>query len=193
MYNATNVVKYSSARLSQLRVNRYSWWSNWRELADYFLPRRYKWLITPNQSSRGMPLNQHIIDSTGVLAARNLASGLLSGKSSPTRPWFRLRIGRIDSTETSPISLWLAECERLLYLIFQESNFYNSIATFYYDLVIFGTASLLIYEDYDNVIQCFNPCAGEYYVDIDGNYRPTIFYREFTMTIGAIVDRFGLE
>jgi hypothetical protein len=176
-----------------LRVNRYSWWTHARELADYFLPRRYKWIITPNQAYRGSPINQHILDETGVICARNLASGLVSGKSSPTRPWFKLRVGKIDSTQTSPVSLWLAECERLLYLIFSESNFYNCIATFYFDLVIFGTAVLLIYEDYDNVINCYNPCFGEYYVDIDGQYRPRIFYREFTMTVDAVVNRWGRE
>jgi hypothetical protein len=149
-----------------MRVNRYSWWTHWRELADYFLPRRYKWIITPNQQSRGSPINQHIIDSTGCFAARNLASGLLSAKSSPTTNWFGFQIGRIDSTQTSPISLWLAECERIMRLVFHESNFYNSIAQFYYDLVIFGTAVMLIYEDFENVINCYNPCAGEYYIDI---------------------------
>lgn len=184
-------LKYSQGRLLGLRANRYSWWTHWRELADYFLPRRYRWIITPNQQSRGSPINQHILDSTGVICARNLASGLVSGKSSPTRPWFKLRVGTIDSTTTSPVSLWLAECERILYLIFAESNFYNSIAQFYYDLVIFGTATQLIFEDYENVINCINPCAGEYYLDIDGKYRPTIFYREYTMTIAAVVDEFG--
>ncbi len=184
---------YSQGRLLGLRVNRYSWWTHWRELADYFLPRRYKWIVTPNQMARGSPINQHILDSTGVICARNLASGLVSGKSSPTRPWFKLRVGTIDSTQTSPTSLWLAECERLLYLIFAESNFYNSIAQWYFDLVIFGTASMLIYEDFDKVINCINPCLGEYYVDIDGNYRPRILYREFTLTVSATVDEFGYE
>ena len=182
--------RYVEGRLMGLRTNRYSWWVHWKELADYFLPRRYKWLITPNQMSRGSPINQYILDSTGCVYARNLASGLVSGKSSPTSLWFRLRIGYIDSTETSPASLWLAECERIMYLIFSESNFYNSIATFYYDLVVFGTASILIYEDFDNVVNCVNPCLGEYYVDIDHKYRPTIFYREFTMTVMAVVREF---
>lgn len=184
---------YNVGRLMGLRVNRYSWWTHARELADYFLPRRYKWIITPNQAYRGSPINQHILDETGVICARNLASGLVSGKSSPTRPWFRLRVGKHDSTQTTPISLWLAECERLLYLIFSESNFYNCIATFYFDLVVFGTAVILIYEDYDNVINCYNPCFGEYYLDIDGQYRPRIFYREFTMTVDAVVGRWGYD
>lgn len=185
--------QFCVGRMIGMRVNRFSWWTHWRELADYFLPRRYKWLITPNQQSRGSPINQHIIDDTGTFAARNLASGILSGKSSPTRPWLKLKINRIDSTQTSPTSLWLKECERLMYLVFAESNFYNSMATFYYDLVIFGTATMLIYEDFDNVINCYNPCAGEYYVDIDGAYRPVVLYREFTKTVSAVVDEFGYD
>lgn len=185
--------RYVEGRLIGLRVNRYSWWTHWRELADYFLPRRYKWLITPNQMGRGSPINQHILDSTGCTFARNLASGLVSGKSSPTSLWFRLRVGYYDSTRTDPISLWLAEVERILYLIFAESNFYNSIATFYYDLVIFGTASMLIYEDSETVVNCINPALGEYYIDIDGKYRPTVFYREFTFTVSATVREFGLS
>ena len=153
---------FQMGRLLGLRLNRYSWWTHARELADFILPRRYKWLITPNQMNRGSPINQHILDSTGSLAARNLAAGMMSGVSSPTRPWFKLKIGRLDSTQTSPISLWLAECERLMRLVFQESNFYTAMAIFYFDLVVFGTAVMLIYEDFDNVITCQNPCFGEY-------------------------------
>lgn len=185
--------RYVDGRLMGMRTNRYSFWTHWRELADYFLPRRYRWLITPNQMGRGSPINNHILDSSGCLAARNLASGLVSGKSSPTRPWFKFKIGRQDNTQTGPVSLWLAEVERLMYLVFHESNFYNSIAMFYFDLVVFGTAAILEYEDFENVVDFYNPCAGEYYVDIDGQYRPVVFYREFTMTVSAVVSKFGIE
>src|SRR5512143_2496200 len=86
--------RQAEGRLIGLRVNRYSWWVHARELADYLLPRRYKWIITPNQMARRSPIHQHILDSTGTLAARNLASGLMSGVSSPTRPWIKLKIHR---------------------------------------------------------------------------------------------------
>ena len=185
--------KAAESRMIGLRVNRFSFWTHWRELADYILPRRYKWLITPNQMARGSPINQHILDSTGTLAARNLAAGLMMGCSDPTKRWFRYKINRLDSTQTSPVSLWLAEVERLISLILAESNFYDSLAIFYFDLVVFGTAAMLIYEDFNNVIKCFNPCLGEYYVDNDGNYRPVVFAREFTNTISQAADEFGVE
>src|SRR5260370_564910 len=87
--------RFVEGRLLGMRVNRYRWWTHGRELADYLLPRRYKWLITPNQMARGSPINNHILDSTGTLAARNLASGMMSGISSPTRPWFKLKVGHV--------------------------------------------------------------------------------------------------
>jgi hypothetical protein len=187
------VLRHLTGRLAGMRTYRYSWWVHWRELADYLLPRRYKWLITPNQWSRGSPINQHIIDSTGTIAARTLAAGIMSGVSSPTRPWFRLKLGRIDSTQTSPVSLWLAECERIIYLILKESNFYNALAVAYYDLVIFGTCAVLIYEDFDNVINCLNPCLGEYFIDNNDKMQVDSLYREFTLTVKQVVDQFGIE
>jgi hypothetical protein len=185
--------KAAEGRLIGLRVNRYGWWVHWRELADYVLPRRYKWLITPNQMSRGSPINQHILDSTGSLAARNLAAGMMMGCSDPTKKWFRYKINNIDSTQTTPVSLWLARVEWLIGLILAESNFYDALAIFYFDLVTFGTATIIIYEDFDNVIRCYNPCLGEFYVDMDGQYRPNIFMREFTHTISEVADMFGVE
>ena len=185
--------KQVNGRLIGLRVNRYSWWTHWHELADYYLPRRYKWLITPNQQSRGSPINQFMLDSTATLAARNLASGIMTGCTDPTKPWFRLKIRHIDSTQTSPISLWLAECERLLQLIFQESNFYTSIATMYFDLVIFGTGVMVIYEDFEDVIRCYNPCAGEYYLDSSNKLHNDVLYREFTFTVQQVVEEFGID
>lgn len=185
--------KAAESRLIGLRVNRFSWFVHWRELADYELPRRYKWLITPNQMSRGSPINAHILDSTGTMAARNLAAGMMMGCSDPTKRWFRYKIGHIDSTETSPISLWLAEVERIIGLILAESNFYDALAIFYFDLVVFGTACMLIYEDFDNVIRCVNPCLGEYYVDNDGQLRPSILSREFTYTVSQAGEEFGVE
>jgi hypothetical protein len=193
MPNNLEVKRYLQGRLAGLRQARYSWWTHWQEIANFFLPRRYRWFIAASQANRGSPINQHIIDSTGCFAARNLAAGLLSGKCSPHRQWFKLKIGNIDSSKTTPTSQWLAECERIMRLIFQQSNYYNSIAQFFADLVVFGTAVIIMYDEYENVVCFQNPCAGEYFVDLDGNYRPCILFREFTLTVYAVVQEFGYD
>ena len=181
------------AELAGLRTERYSFWQHWGQLATYLLPRRYRWLVTPNQMTRGSPINGAIIDSTGTIAARVLASGMMSGITSPTRPWFKLRIAGYGADEINPVNRWLASCERRMMHVFQESNFYNAIAVVYMDLAVFGTAPMIIYEDYENVIQCYNPCAGEYYVWNDYSLKAGGLAREITLTVRQLVDEFGYD
>lgn len=181
-------------RMDGLRMERYSFWTHWRELADYILPRRYKWLVTPNQAYRGAPINQHIIDSSGTIAARTCASGLMSGLTSPTRPWFKLKVAGFSNADAShPVSLWLDEVTRRMMRVFSVSNFYNSIAIVYFDLTVFGTAAMLMYEDYEDMIRCFNPCLGEYFLQNDARMEAGVFAREFVRTVPQIVEEFGEE
>ncbi len=183
-------------RISGLESERSSWLQHWRELADYILPRRYRWLLTANQA-RGGQINTQIIDSTGTIAARTCASGMLAGVTSPTRPWFKLQLdGYTNVDENDAVSIWLADCESRMRRVFSESNFYNAIGVLYHDLVVFGTGVMLVYEDYNDVIRCYNPCAGEYF--LANGARGTInaggvFAREFSYSVSQIVDRFGLE
>lgn len=172
-----------------MRTTRYSQWAYWAEIAIYLRPYRYRWLITPNQWSRGAPFNQNIIDATGTIASNVCSAGMMSGIASPTRPWFKLQVNGVDSAQTNPVSLWLAECELRVMKIFQDSNFYTSVATLLQDLVDFGTAPMLIYEDFKDVIRCYNPCAGEYFVDCSDKLQVDVFYREFVMTISAIMQK----
>jgi len=184
------------SRISGLDAERQMWMPHWRELADYILPRRYRWLLTSNQS-RGGQINNNIIDSTGTIAARTCASGMLAGVTSPTRPWFKLQIvGFSNAEDNKAVSLWLAECEGRMRRVFSESNFYNAVGVLYHDLVVFGTGVMLVYEDFHDVIRCYNPCAGEYY--LANGARGTInsggtIGREFTYSVSQIVERFGKE
>lgn len=179
--------------LSGLKTARYTWWTHWSALADFILPRRYRWLVTPNQSQRGSAINGAIIDSTGTIAARTLASGMMSGITSPTRPWFKLRIAGYGADEVNPVNIWLASCEKRMLHVFQESNFYNAIAVVYSDLAVFGTAPMIIYEDFENVICCYNPCAGEYYTWNNARLAPGGLAREITLTVDQLVEEFGKD
>lgn len=176
-------------RLGGMLVDRYSWWTHWRELADFILPRRYKWLISPNQASRGSPINGKIVDSTGTIAARTCASGMMFGVTSPTRPWFRLKVAGQNSEGNTETSRWLYQVERMLNAVFSESNFYNAMGVLYHDLVIFGTACLIIYEDFENIIHCYNPCLGEFFFANSDRMTVDTVYREFTLTIAQILQR----
>ncbi len=179
-------------KFAALYQARYSWWVHWRELAEFILPRRYQWLVTPNQGNRGSQLNQNIIDSTGTIAARTCAAGLMAGITSPGRPWFKLRLSGFNAADTSnPVSIWLSEVEARMMKVFAESNFYQSLGVMYFDLTVFGTAAQIIYEDRENIIQCYNPCLGEFYLGNNDKLEVEHFYREFTMNVTQMEQRFG--
>jgi len=176
-----------------LRVDRYSWWVHWRDVSDYLLPYRYKWLITTNQANRGSPINQKIIDNTGTIALRVMAAGMMAGITSPGRPWFRLTLDNKDLANKPGVKLWLAEVTDRMLTVFAESNFYNALATMYLDLGWCGTAPLTIYEDFDDVIRCYNWACGEYYLANNERMQIDTGYREFVMTVKQMVQKFGIE
>lgn len=180
-------------RLMGLRSDRTSWWVHWREIADFILPRRYRWLVTPNQWNRGSPINQRIIDSTATVDLRILASGMMAGITSPGRPWFRLTLENKALADLAVVKIWCNEVRDRMLRVMAESNYYSAKHTQYVDLGCFGTAPMLILEDEEDVIRCFNPCAGEYYVANSKKLQVDTFYREFVFTVAQAVEEFKYE
>lgn len=181
------------ATLEALRSARLPNWQLWRELADYYLPRRYTWLLSPAEMKTRTAKNPFILDGTGTKCARTLASGMMNGVTSPARPWFKLRIAGYDDDANNDARLWLDEVTRRMLLVMAESNFYNTLAVMYLDLVIFGTAALLIYEDRQSVIRCYNPNLGEFYIAQSHRLQVDTFAREFQYTVAQLEQRFGKE
>ncbi len=184
------------SRINMMRQVRLSWWSHWAELAEFILPRRFRWLIQRNSWNtwnRGSPINQRILNSTATLALRNCGSGLMAGTTSPARPWFRMTVPDPDIAEDIEVQQWCEDVTKRMMRIMAGSNYYTAKATQYVDLPLFGTAPMLIYEDDEDVIRCFNPVVGEYFCAVNKNGRVDTLAREFTYTVLQIVQEFGLE
>ena len=180
-----------------MEAYRWSWWVHWRELADYILPRRYRWLVTPNQYNRGSPINQRIINNACTVALRNLASGMMSGITSPLAPWFRLSVNDPTIAAMDDVKVWLDDSTRRMLAVMAASNYYTAKAMQYVDLACFGTAPMIIYEDVgqpdSKIIRCYNPCAGEYYCSCGPDFTVDPFYRKFVMTADQVVREFGYD
>ena len=179
--------------LEALRRDRLPWWPVWRELAEYYIPKRYLWLTSANERSRYVAKNGTILDGTGTKAGRVLAAGMMNGITSPSRQWFKLRIPGFDDDMDHSARVWLDEVERRMLQVMAESNFYNALAILYIDLVFFGTGALLIYEDFESVIRCYNNALGEYYLGQDDRMMVNIFAREFTLKVRQVVEKWGIE
>lgn len=181
------------ARVQSLESIRYSWWLHWRDLADYLLPRRMRWLYPNNQNwNRGTPLNQNIINNTGTIAARTLAAGMLAGTTSPAKPWFRLAPTDSTLAEDQEAKIWLEEARNRMMRIMAASNYYTSKGTQLFDEVVFGTSPMIIYEHPDKVIHCYVPTPGEYFCASNGDFEVDSLYRRYPLTLSQVVSTFGL-
>jgi hypothetical protein len=171
------------ARMLMLRAWRFSWWTYWSSLAAYFNPRRYLWLVVANRQWRGSSINDQIIDSTGLQAVRTAAAGMWTGLTSPSRPWFSLDIAGPEQELDADAKAWIEDTQTKAYAVLAQSNFYSIMAQAFEDVVVFGTAPVVMYEDYTNVIRLYLPAAGEYYLGVGPDLSTDTFYREFTYTV----------
>ena len=185
--------QYISAKMQSLRSWRWSKWAYWEVLARYFVPYRYAWVVSANKFNKGHPVNDSIIDSTGLLAVRTCAAGMWTGLTSPSRPWFKLEIGR-PGTKIDRLGLeWMKNLQDGVYAVLKQSNFYSQMATAFKDLVWSGTSPVIVYEDFEDVIRLYVPCAGEYFIDEGARLSVDTLYREFTLNVMQIVDMFGID
>ena len=156
------IYDHCESRLQSLRAWRWSAWAYWEVLARYFLPRRYKWVITANRMNKDLPVNDSIKDSTGLMAVRTAAGGMWSGLTSPSRPWFKLANALPWLKLEADAAEWLKDTQDRIYTVLAQSNFYTIMAQAFKDEIVFGTAPIICYEDFDRVVSFYLPCAGEY-------------------------------
>ena len=175
-------------RYIKLENDRQSWRSHWMEITDYILPRRGRYLMD-SQNNRGRARNTKIIDSTGTHALRTMSAGMMSGMTSPARPWHRRKV--LDELmDDGEVRVWLGQVEKIERAILNRSNFYNSMSTIYTELGGFGTAPLYRQPSFDSVIR-FRPfTAGEYVIAENDQGVVDTLGRRFTMTVSQIVQKF---
>lgn len=175
--------------LVALETERSPWVALWRELSDNYLPQRYRWLMSSKEYYANRARRQYIINNTGTQSARTLAAGMMNGITSPSRPWFKLRVPGVDLDAAKPLAVWLEQVEQILMRVMAESNFYNSMAVVYLDMAVFGTAAAIIYEDKDSVIRCYNPPLGEYFLGQSDRGHINTFARKFHKKIRQYIER----
>ena len=121
------------ARYKKLEDERHSWVNHYREISDYILPRRGRYLLE-DQSSKGRKRNTKIVDNSAGHALRTLSAGMMSGLTSPARPWFRLMTPDESMMDESGVKDWLGHVEQSLRHILSASNFYNTASLTYTEL-----------------------------------------------------------
>jgi hypothetical protein len=178
-------------RKGSLWQERESWIPHWREISEYQQPRLGRYMVS--DTNRGGKRSNSIYDNTAVGAARTLAAGMMSGMTSPARPWFALALADKDLMEFGPVKTWLYRTTLLLRDVFARSNTYRSLHQGYEELGLFGTWADVVLHDFDNVIHHYPLTIGEYALGTDAKGRVNTMAREFQMSVGQMVSMFGYE
>lgn len=176
-------------RLEALRSERSTFIPLWRELSDYHLAHRGRFLTSDR--NKGNKRNTKQINNTSRLSARTLASGMMSGITSPARPWFRLSTGDSELDDSQAVKLWLHDVQQIMYKVFSQSNTYNSLHQLYSELGVFGTAAMGVYHDFENVIWCQPYTVGSYMIGLNARNVSDTLYREYEISVGQCIKQFG--
>ncbi len=178
-------------QLAQLEQERKTFEPHWRELSDFIIPRGSRFLTS--EANRGDRRNTKIVDPTATMANRTLSSGMMSGITSPARPWFKLATPDPEMMDYGPVKLWLETVQNRMNDMFNKSNLYQSLPIIYSSLGTFGTGALAVLEDDEDVIRTMPFPVGSYYIANSPRLSVDTCFRKFSMTVRQLVREFGLN
>jgi hypothetical protein len=178
-------------RKTALWTERSSWDTHWQDVAKYQFPRAGR--FTTSDVNKGKKKHNDIYDNTAVFAHRTLVAGMMSGMTSPARPWFRLGLSDKDLMEYGSVKQWLHDVAELMRAIFSSSNTYNALQQCYGEIGAFGSWANFVRPDFNNVIHHYPLTIGEYAIATDDRGVVDTLCRDFKMTTGQMVKQFGRE
>lgn len=178
-------------RRGALFNERSSWVETWRFLADYFYPRKGRWFIS--QENRGERRDQKIMDGTTRFAVRDFSAGLMSGITSPSRPWFKFQTADRNMMKRSDVKDWCYTSSELILDALGRSNFYNVLPSVYGEFGVFGTMALYQMEDFKDIFRFFPATINSYMISQSQRLSVDTIYRDRRMTVRQLVSMFGIE
>jgi len=184
----TDLTKDLLKRFGKLVTQRQTWESHWQEVADYMMPRKAD---VTKQRSKGDKRSELIFDSSPLHAVELLSASLHGMLTNPSTPWFSLRFKNVDTGDADEANEWLQDTTEKMYDAFNRSNFQQEIFELYHDLITFGTASMFIEEDADDIVRFSTRHIGEIYISENNKGRIDTVFRKFKISARAAILQFG--
>tara|TARA_R100000353_G_scaffold52846_1_gene42236 strand:+ start:834 stop:2516 length:1683 start_codon:yes stop_codon:yes gene_type:complete len=186
--------EYIKKRLDRLGQERGTWEVNWQEILDYVMPRKAD-VVTLR--TKGEKRTEVLFDSTAITANNLLAASLQGTLTSPSLPWFNIKLRDEELNEDRDVQLWLEDTARRMYDTFNETNFNTEVHEMYLDLCSIGTAALFVEEgskgfDTDGIhFNCLH--IAEYYIQESIDGKVDTLYRKYKLTARQAVQEFGFD
>lgn len=176
---------------AELEAERATFLPTWRDGADYALSRRPRFFVS--DANKGDRRNQKIINPTGTYALRTLRAGMMSGVTSPSRPWFRLATPDKELAEDGDVKAWLHTVTQRMTSVFLNTNLYKVLPIVYGDLAVFATSPILIEPHPDKLLHFRSLPIGSFMIAQNHYGRVDTIFREFRMTVAQLIEKFGYE
>lgn len=184
----SDLVQY---RVQCLRTRRESFEDHWRDIADFVMPRSYRWLEDSDTwQRRGNKANKKIIDPSGTLAVRAMEAAFSASIIPTSRPWKVLKVNG-ELKDNYAVRAHLEAESEIIDSHILETNFYQEGGKLFRMTGLFGTGAMIIEEDEDDDFRCETLPTGSYWLGIDSKRRVNQFAREMEMTATQLVEMFG--
>ncbi|MDE7468983.1 MAG: head-tail connector protein [Desulfovibrionaceae bacterium] len=165
------------------------WEEVWRDIKKYIIPHRGFALDNEEVSTH----SSHIVDATATRALRITASGLLSGLTSPARPWFRLYFANPEDGESVENRIWLDSVEEIVRNVLLQTGFYQTAHAMFTELIAYGSASVYIESHPLRDIQFYCLSCGEFAWAGDDSGAVDTVVRRYQAPIRCVAERFGVD
>jgi hypothetical protein len=175
-----------------MESQRQTWEDHWQDILDYVMPRKAE---VSFKRAEGERRTEVLYDSTAITACNLLAASLQGTLTSPSLPWFSIKLRNEDLNQERDVQVWLEDTAKRMYDVFNESNFNTEVHELYLDLVSIGTGALFVEESrkgFENEGIHFNTLhIKEYFIAENINGKVDTLYRKYKLTARQAVQEFG--
>lgn len=170
-----------------------SWKPHHKVLSEYLYPSLGRFDDQEEVPNFNKDRFSSVISGEAIHSLNILAAGLLSGLTSPARPWFRLTTQDKSLAKFRTAKIWLDQTRDRILSVMAASNFYTSVHSINLEIGAFGTGAMFIDSDTVSTIRCKTFTMGEYYINHDHSQRVDTLCRPFKMQAINVVNMFGKE
>ena len=183
---------YLKKRMSAMTSSRETWEDHWQEILDYVMPRKADVTLV---RAKGEKRTEILYDSTAITANTLLAASLQGTLTSPSLPWFSIKLRDKELNEQRDAQLWLEDTARRMYDAFNDANFNTEVHEMYLDLTSIGTGCLFVEENSkgfaEGGIHFKTLHINEFYIQENVNGYVDTVYRKYKMTARQALQEFG--
>lgn len=185
------LIKAMTSRRASMDAEFQMWEAHFRTLRDNIMPTRGRFEI--GEDRRGSGINRRIVDSSGAKGLRTLRAGLMSGMTSPSRPWFRLGLYQEELMQNPEVKQYLETAQKRMYAVLRGSNIYRTLDACYADIGLYGTFCGLLVESFDSIIHSYAFPMGSYRIAEGDEGSIEAVHYETRRTVRQLLEQFGFE